>query len=165
MKKVKKRRQQLQQRTVNNALMFNTMFGARQKFGEVPADVEQRIAEEVLVFQNLGVAEQLLTLKDIIDHIKLDLGFQAEPTKGILAASYAAYCLGLEPSNPMDTSNELNPLDFTLPFNLTISYDNEIRNQAVDWMKSHGYEVTTYLGQPLLKLNQVRVLIRRVVKG
>lgn len=164
MKKDQKRKQQLRQKTLNEALEFQAMFGARQKMGSVDKEVEDRLNEEILVFRNMGVADDFLMLKDIIDHIRIELGLSAELSKGILAGSYVAYSLGLEPLNPMETGNDLDPLDFTLPLNLTICYDNEIRNQAVSWMKDHGYEMTTYLGQPLLRLTQTRVLIRRVVK-
>lgn len=164
MKKDQKRKQQLRQQTINDSLRFHTLFGAKLKFKEITPEIETRLNEEILVFKNMGVAEDLLTLKDIIDIVRGELNYQAETSKGILAGSYTAYCLELEPSCPMDTGNELNPQDFTLPLYLTISYDNEIRNQAVNWMKEHGYELTTYLGQPLLKIKQVRVLIRRVVK-
>ena len=165
MKKDQKRKLQLKQKSINESLKFQTMFGAKQKFGDVSTKIETRLNEEILVFQNMGVTEDLLTLKNIIEDVKKELGFLAEPSKGILAGSYTAYCLGLEPSNPVETGKYLDPLDFTLPLNLTISYDNEIRNQVVDWIKAHDFEVTTRLGNPLLKLKQIRILIRRVVKS
>ena len=164
MKKDLKRKLQLRQKEQNESLTFQTKFGAKRKFNELTTEIEERINEEILVLKNMGVAEDILTLKVIIDKVKQELGYLAEPSKGILAGSYVAYTLGLEPTNPNDTGNELNPLDFTLPLNLTISYNNEIRNEVVNWMKNHGYELTTYLGQPLLKLKQTRVIIRRVVK-
>ena len=164
MKKDLKRKLQLHQKEQNESLTFQTKFGAKRKFDELTTEIEERINEEILVLKNMGLAEDILTLKSIIDKVKQELGYLAEPSKGILAGSYVAYSLGLEPTNPIDTGNELNPLDFTLPLNLTISFDNEIRNEVVNWMKSHGYELTTYLGQPLLKLKQTRVIIRRVVK-
>lgn len=164
MKKNQKNKQKQHQKEQNEALEFLTKFGAKQKFGEVTEEIEARLDEEIHVFRNLGVAEDLITLKNILDKLKTELGYTAEPSNGILAGSYVAFSLGLEPSNPLETSNELNPLDLKLPLNLTISFDNEVRNQVAEWMKTNGYEVSTYLGQPLLKLKQTRVLIRRVVK-
>ncbi len=165
MKKKQKRKLQLRQKTINESLTFQTKFGAKQKLENLSAKTEARLTEEILIFQNMGIAEDLLTLKNIIDDLKIELGLLAEPSEGILAGSYTAYSLGLEPTNPIETGNNLNPLNLNLPLDITISFDNEIRNQAVDWMKAQGYEVTTYLGQPLLKLKQTRVLIRRVVKS
>jgi len=165
MKKDKRRKQVLKERAFNESLTFLTMYGARTKFGEITVEIDGRLREEILVFKNMGVAEDLLKLKKILETIDKELGYMAEPSKGILAGSYVAYSLGLEPENPMETGNELNPLDFQPPLNLTVSYDNQIRNEVVEWLKSQGHEVTTYLGQPLLKLKKTRILIRRVVKS
>lgn len=165
MNKEQKRKQQLKQRTLNESLEFQTLFGARKKLGVIPADIMVRLEEEMLVFSNMEVAEDLLALKSIIDELNLKFGFIAEPSKGTLAGSYVAYFLGIEPTNPAESGAELNPLDFTPPLFLTISYDNAVRNQAVEWMKAQGYEVTTYLGQPMLRMKHTRVLIKRVVKA
>ncbi len=107
---------------------------AKQKFDSLTPEIETRIKEELLVFANLGIAKDLMTLRDVMDKVKEQLGYSAEPSKGILAGSYVAYCLGLEPSNPMVTGKEIEPKDFqvTLPLGLTICYDNEVRNEVVN---------------------------------
>lgn len=165
MKKDLERKQKLHEKAQNESLVFQTMFGAKQKYGEISTEIETRLKEEILVIKNLGIAEDLLTLKTIIDRIKQEIGYRIEPSKEILACSYVAYCLGLEPFNPTDTQIVLNTLDFKQPIYLSICYDNEIRNKVVDWMKANGYEISSYLGQPLLKLKKVRIVIRRVVKS
>ena len=154
MNKEQKRKVQLQQRTLNESLTFQTMFGAKQKFESLTPEIETRIKED------------LMTLKDVMDKVKEQLGYSAAPSKGILAGSYVAYCLGLEPGNPMMTGKDIEPKDFqvTLPLGLTICYDNEVRNEVVNWMKEHGCEFTTYMTQPMLKLENTRVIIRRVLK-
>lgn len=164
--KNQKRKQQLQQRAKNESLAFQTSFGAKQKFNELTPTIKERINQEILIFQNLGLAEDLLNLKDLMDGVKQELGYEAEPSRGILAGSYVAYSLGIEPSNPEITGNNIDPQDLqtALPLALTISYDNEVRNEVVNWMKAKGYGFTTYLAQPMLKLKNTRVIIRRVVK-
>ncbi len=166
MNKEQKRKVQLQQRTLNESLAFQTMFGAKQKFESLTPEIETHLKEELLVFANLGIAKDLMTLRDAMDKVKLQFGYIAEPSKGILAGSYVAYSLGLEPSNPMETGKGIDPKDFqvALPLGLTISYDNEVRNEVVNWMKVQGYEFTTYMSQPMLKLENTRVIIRRVLK-
>ncbi len=166
MNKEQKRKVQLQQRTLNESLAFQTMFGAKQKFESLTPEIETRLKEELLVFANLGIAKDLMTLRDAMDKVKSQFGYMAEPSKGILAGSYVAYSLGLEPSNPMETGKDIDPKDFqvALPLGLTISYDNEVRNEVVNWMKEQGYEFTTYMSQPMLKLENTRVIIRRVLK-
>lgn len=148
----------------NESLSFQTMWGAKQKFSNLTPEIEVRINEELLVLTNLQLADDILQLKTTIEAFTNELSITNEPSKGILAGSVVAYCLGLEPTNPYETGAELNPLDFKRPLNLTISFDNEVRNKVVEWLKVHDYQITTYLGQPLLKLKNTRVTIRRVVK-
>ena len=97
-----------------------------------------------------------------MDGVKQKLGYEAEPSRDLLAGSYVAYSLGIETSNPEITGNdiELKDLQSALPLALTIRYENEV----VNWMKAKGYGFTTYLAQPMLKLQNTRVIIRRVVK-
>ena len=52
MNKEQKRKVQLQQRTLNESLTFQTMFGAKQKFDSLTPEIETRIKEELLVFAN-----------------------------------------------------------------------------------------------------------------
>ena len=49
MNKKQKRKVQLQQRTLNESLTFQTMFGAKQKFDSLTPEIETRIKEELLV--------------------------------------------------------------------------------------------------------------------
>lgn len=166
MKKDKKRKMQLQQRALNESLEFQTKYGAKQKFEILTPEIEERLHEELLVFANMGLAKDLLILRDAMDKMEQLFGFCAEPCKGILAGSYVAFALGIESTNPMTTEAVLDPKDFQtdLPLALTICYDNEIRNEVVNEMKAQGFEFTTCLGQPMLKLEHTRVIIRRVVK-
>ena len=164
MKKDQRRKAAIAAKSKAESLKFQALWGARQKMGEVPAEVENRINEEIMVLNNMGLAEDILTLKNALDSLRRDLNIVSEPSKGILAGSVVAYCLDLEPTNPLETGSLLNPSDFLPPLQLTISFDNEVRNQAVDWLKQHGFTVTTLLGQPMLKLPNIRVSIRRVLK-
>lgn len=143
------------------SLNFLTMWGAKRKLGTLTPEVEERIKEELTVFNNLSLAEDILCLKDTLVNIKKDLDVTPEPTKGILSASMVAYCLNLASDNPLETGAELNPMDFQLPLQLVVCFDNSIRSEVVDWLKSHDFCMSTYLGQPLLKLKQIRVLIKR----
>lgn len=141
-------------------------MGPNRSLTNLPPTIKERINQEILIFQNLGLAEDLLNLKDLMDGVKQKLGYEAEPSRDLLAGSYVAYSLGIETSNPEITGNdiELKDLQSALPLALTIRYDNEVRNEVVNWMKAKGYGFTTYLAQPMLKLQNTRVIIRRVVK-
>lgn len=76
-----------------------------------------------------------------------------------------AYCLGITTGNPLE-KDLLKPVDeYALPLQLTLYYDNAVRNRVVDWIKAHGYqEVKTRLSQPILKMDKMVVEFKRVVK-
>lgn len=164
MRKESKKKVIREEKFQNKMFNYRTLHLAQQRFGDEFGAVESRINEEMLVLKNLGVLGGIFQLKDIVDGVKSDLAVSTEPATGILAGSYVAYALGIESRNPLETGVSLNPLDFKLPLWLTIRYDNDVRNQVVDWLKGHGFEVSTYLGQPMLKLEGIRVAIQRVVK-
>lgn len=164
MRKETKKKVIRQEKFQNKMFNYRTLRLALQKFGNEFEAVEPRINEELLVLKNLGVLDGIFQLKDIVDGVRADISVDTEPATGILAGSYVAYALGIESCNPLETGAELNPLDFKLPLWLTIRYDNDVRNQVVDWLKGHDFEVSTYLGQPMLKLDGIRVAIQRVVK-
>ena len=164
MKKDKKRKAVIEMKAKMESLRFQTLWGAAQKVGEIVPAVESRIDEELRLFSNLQLAADLIDLKNAIDRIKNELGHDNEPTVGLLAGSMVAYCLGLEPENPMLFDKTPDLSDLKLPLQLAVSYDNNIRNSVAEWLKANGYDMSTFLGQPVLKLTNSRVVIRRVVK-
>jgi len=52
-----------------------------------------------------------------------------------------------------------------LPLQVVLYYDNEIRNKVVDWVKARYENVTTRLGQPVLKRPNMVIEFKRVVKS
>ena len=59
----------------------------------------------------------------------------------------------------------MSATDYTIPMQVSLRYDNSVRNQVVEWIIAHGYkEVKTRLGQPILKMNKLVVEFKRLVK-
>ncbi|MBQ2589872.1 MAG: hypothetical protein II576_11525, partial [Prevotella sp.] len=75
------------------------------------------------------------------------------------------FILGITTTQPESTTYVPDIFTAQPSLQVTIAYDNKFRNQAVNWMKANGYEISSYLGQPLLKLKNVRIAIRRVLKS
>ena len=44
---------------------------------------------------------------------------------------------------------------------LGIYYTNDIRNAIVDYAKQNGYNISTYLGKAIIKLNKIFVMLDR----
>lgn len=51
------------------------------------------------------------------------------------------------------------------PLQVKLYFDNDVRNQVVEWVKAQYPNVTTRLGQPIVKLPNVVVEFRKVVKN
>ena len=101
----------------------------------------------------------------IIEGIRKELGFEQEVDKCSLNGSLVPFILGITATQPDSTTYVPDIFTEHQPLQVTIAFDNEIRNQAVKWMKANGYEISSYLGLPLLKLKNVRIVIKRVLKS
>ena len=162
--KDQKRKAQLAVRAKNESFRFQVEYTKKQKGIDI-IGMEQNLTAELDAICQNSLTDALLDMARIIEGIRKELGFEQEVDKCSLNGSLVPFILGITSTQP-DSSTYVSGI-FTAqqPLQVTIAYDNEIRNQAVNWMKANGYEISSYLGQPLLKLNNVRIVIRRVLKS
>ena len=126
--------------------------------------MEQNLTTELDAICQNGLTDALLDLAKIIEGIRKELGFEQETDLCSLNGSLVPFILGITTTQPDCATYVPDLFTGDQPLQVTIAYDNEIRNQAVNWMKANGYEISSYLGQPLLKLKNARIVIKRVVK-
>lgn len=162
--KDQKRKAQLAARAKNESFRFQVEYTRKQK-GINILGMEQKLAAELDAICQNGLTDALLDLARMIEGIRKELGFEQEVDKCSLNGSLVPFILGITTTQPDSTTYVPDLFTAQMPLQATIAYDNEIRNQAVDWMKANGYEISSYLGQPLLKLKNVRVVIKRVLKS
>ena len=162
--KDQKRKAQLATRAKNESFRFQVEYTRKQKGINIMGMEQDLTAELDAICQN-GLTDALLDLAKIVEGIRKELGYEQEADKCSLNGSLVPFILGITKTQPGCTT--YNPGIFTaqLPLKVTIAYDDEIRNRVVDWMKVNGYETSSYLGQPLLKLKNARIVIRRVLKS
>ena len=162
--KDQKRKAQLATRAKNESFRFQMEYTKKQKGIDI-IGMEQNLTTELDAICQNGLTDALLDLAKIIEGIRKELGFEQETDLCSLNGSLVPFILGITTTQP-DCATYVPDL-FTAhqPLKVTIAYDNEIRNQAVNWMKANGYEISSYLGQPLLKLKNVRIVIKRVLKS
>ena len=162
--KDQKRKALLATRAKNESFRFQVEYMRKQKGIEI-MEMEQKLTNELDAICQKGLTDALLDLAKIVEGIRKELGYEQEADKCSLNGSLVPFILGITATQPNSTT--YNPDIFTAqqPLQVTIAYDNEIRNQAINWIKANGYEISSYLGQPLLKLKNVRIVIRRVVKS
>ncbi len=163
-KKDQKRKAQLATRAKNESFRFQVEFTRKQK-GINIMGMEQELSAELDAICQNGLTDALLDLAKIVEGIRKELGFEQEADKCSLNGSLVPFILGITTIQPDSTTYVPGIFTAQQPLQVTIAFDNEIRNQAVKWMEANGYEISSYLGQPLLKLKNVRIVIRRVVKS
>lgn len=164
MNKDQKRKAQLATRAKNESFRFQVEFTRKQK-GINIMGMEQNLVTELDAICQNGLTDALLDLAKMVEVMRKELGFEQEADKCSLNGSLVPFILGITATQPDSTTYVPGIFTEHLPLQVTIAFDNEIRNQAVNWMKANGYEISSYLGQPLLKLKNVRIVIRRVVKS
>ena len=163
-KRDQKRKVQLATRAKNESFRFQVEYMRKQK-GINIAGMEQNLTTELDAICQNGLTDALLDLAKILEGIRKELGFEQDADKCSLNGSLVPFILGITATQPDSTTYV--PVIFTAqqPLQVTIAYGNEIRNRVVDWMKANGYEISSYLGQPLLKLKNARIVIKRVLKS
>ena len=162
--KDQKRRAQLATRAKNESFRFQVEYMRKQKGIDIMG-MEQDLTTELDAICQNGLTDALLDLAKIVEGIRKELGFEQEVDKCSLNGSLVPFILGITTTQPDSTTYVPDIFTEHQPLQVTIAFDNEIRNQAVKWMEANGYEISSYLGQPLLKLKNVRIVIRRVVKS
>ena len=147
------------------SLQFQAEWGAKKLGVEISDVVRQRITEEVMVLGNMGLVEAVLTLKDTIEGIKGRFALNPEDVSGALEGSMVAFCVGILDKNPMDSDEVIDPNILNAPCMVKLKYDNDVRNQVVEWVRERNYgELKTMLGKPVLKLKNMIVEFGRVMR-
>ncbi len=162
--KDQKRKAQLVTRAKNESFRFQVEYMRKQKGIDIMG-MEQDLTTELDAICQNGLTDALLDLAKIIEGIRKELGFEQEADKCSLNGCLVPFIFGIAATQPDSTTYVPGIFTAQLPLQATIAYDNEIRNQAVNWMKANGYEISSYLGQPLLKLKNLRIVIKRVLKS
>ena len=162
--KDQKRKVQLATRAKNESFRFQVEFTRKQKCIDIMG-MEQNLTTELDAICQNNLTDALLDLAKIVEGVRKELGFEQEADKCSLNGSLVPFILGITTVQPDSTTYVLSLFTAQHPLQVTIAFDNEIRNQAVKWMEANGYEISSYLGQPLLKLKNARIVIRRVVRS
>jgi hypothetical protein len=162
--KDQKRKTQLAVRAKNESFRFQVEFTRKQKCIDIMG-MEQNLTTELDAICQNNLTDALLDLAKIVEGVRKELGFEQEADKCSLNGSLVPFILGITTVQPDSTTYVPGLFTAQHPLQVTIAFDNEIRNQAVKWMEANGYEISSYLGQPLLKLKNARIVIRRVVRS
>ncbi|MCW3464704.1 DNA polymerase III subunit alpha [Chitinophaga nivalis] len=122
--------------TQDQYLRHITMEGARSRYQEMTADIEERINFELQVIENMGFAGYFLIVSDFIKAGR-ELGVFIGPGRGSAAGSAVAYCIGITNIDPIKYNllfeRFLNPERKSMP-DIDTDFDDEGRQKVIDYV-------------------------------
>lgn len=144
-KKNQKKAEAHAKKSAVETLRFQAHWGLKQ-LGHEDDMFNQLIDAEVDFIAELELAQELLAIKSLVDGVKRSFVVTPTPEKGDFVKSPTAVALGIA------QVEDINKIGLPLTWSemieqkiLTIYYPEEYRNQIVDWAKTNGYNISTYL--------------------
>lgn len=160
-KKNQKKAESHAKKSAVETLRFQAHWGLKQ-LGHEDDMFNQLIDAEVDFIAELELAQELLAIKSLVDGVKQSFAVTPTPEKGDFVKSPTA--IALEIAQVEDINKIGLPLTWSEMIEqkiLTIYYPEEYRNQIVDWAKTNGYNISTYLGRPIVKFSKLYIIIDR----
>ena len=153
----------IKQKALIESLIFQTNWGIKKIYGSPEDSITEIIKTELDCIVELNLVEDLLIIKKFVDDVKSTFNTEPVAERGDFCNSLVALALGI---GRMNVITELNaPADWQGLAEkkiLGIYYTNDIRNAIVDYAKRNAYNISTYLGKPIIKLNKIFVMLDRV---
>lgn len=112
-----------------------TVAGAKQRYGTITPEIEERINYELGIIQEMGFPGYFLIVQDFISAAQ-KLGVVVGPGRGSVAGSVVAYCIGITNIDPLHYNlvfeRFLNPERISMP-DIDIDFDDEGRQKVIDY--------------------------------
>ncbi|MDX1902625.1 MAG: DNA polymerase III subunit alpha [Thermonemataceae bacterium] len=117
-------------------LRYLTFEGAKQKYGFISPEIEQRLNYELEIMQKMGFEGYFLIVQDFINAArKLDVAVGLG--RGSAAGSAVAYCIGITNIDPIQYNllfeRFLNPERVSMP-DIDTDFDDEGRQKVIDYV-------------------------------
>ena len=162
--KDQKRKAQLSEKAKNESFKFQVEYARQQRGTFIAADAPELMVEVDAICRN-GLVDAILALRDIVDGVRREFGIEPENERCSLNGAIVPYLMGITTICPDSADTYVSGLFLgEYPLQVVVAYDNEVRNQVVDWAKARFAGMTTRLGQPILKLPKMVVEFKRILK-
>ena len=162
-KRKQNRKNELTRKRTVESIKFQTHFGLKQ-MGREDADLFHELADaEINVITELGINDDILGIKNLVEGARRDLNVEPTPEKGDFCTSIVAIALGISKTPVLDDMKMpvVNWPDQINKKILTLYYPEQSRNAVAEWAKANDYNTTTYLGRPVVKFKQLFIIIER----
>ena len=159
----KKQSNTVKQKAMIDSLIFQTNWGIKKIYGSPEDSIIEMVKTELDCIVELNLVEDLLIIKKFVDDVKSAFNIKPVAERGDFYRSPVAIALGIGKVD--DITKIRTPIachELLAKKLLSIYYPTDMRNSIVDYAKQNGYNVSTYLGKPIIKLNKVFLLLERV---
>ncbi|MFN0050216.1 MAG: DNA polymerase III subunit alpha, partial [Cytophagales bacterium] len=128
-----------------------TFEGAKKRYVDISAEVEERINFELFTVKTMGFAGYFLIVSDFIKEGR-NMGVYVGPGRGSAAGSVVAYCIGITNIDPIKYNllfeRFLNPDRKSMP-DIDTDFDDEGRQKVIDYVvekygKTQVAQIVTY---------------------
>ncbi|MCF8451207.1 MAG: DNA polymerase III subunit alpha [Taibaiella sp.] len=132
-------------------LQHLTWMGAKERYVEITAEVEERLNFELFTIRTMGFAGYFLIVSDFIKAGR-DMGVFIGPGRGSAAGSAVAYCIGITNIDPIKYKllfeRFLNPDRKSMP-DIDTDFDDVGRQKVIDYVvqkygKNQVAQIVTY---------------------
>ncbi len=125
-----------------------TYEGAKNRFGEITQEVDERLNHELNIINEMGYPSYFLIVMDFIRYAKSKC-IPVGPGRGSAAASLVSYCLEITNINPLQYNlifeRFLNPERVNMP-DIDIDFCYERREEIIEYVKDkYGEENVTQI--------------------
>ena len=158
-----KRKETLHKRSLFESLRFQVEFGVKQRFPMLSDDDRMYINIEIEQIKALDLVDDILTLKGFIENLTQKTGITPiSATKADTSTPPNTFtALGMDYLRKQNSKpikfNALSESD--IPIFLSIFFHIDERNKVVDFFKANRIDMSTYLGQPMIKLRNIRFVL------
>src|SRR5690625_4909755 len=120
----------------NAYLKYLTFEGAKERYGEITPEIEERLNFELEVIAETGYPGYFLIVEDFIREAR-KMGVSVGPGRGSAAGSAVAYCLKITNIDPIQYNllfeRFLNPERVSMP-DIDIDFDDEGRSKVMNYV-------------------------------
>ena len=157
-----KRNDIIKQKALIESLIFQTNWGIKRIYGSPEDSITEMVKTELNCIVELNLFEDLLKIKKFVDDVKSTFSTEPVAERGEFCNSLVALALGVAHKDEIaELSRPANWQRLAEKKILSIYFTNDIRNTIVDYAKQNAYNISTYLGKPIIKLNKIFVLLDR----
>lgn len=135
----------------NEYLRYLTYEGARKRYGEITAEIEERLNFELKIIKDMGFPGYFLIVQDFTT-VARKIGVSVGPGRGSAAGSAVAYAVGITNIDPIKYNllfeRFLNPERVSMP-DIDIDFDDDGRSKIIDYVvdkygKNQVAQIITY---------------------